>query len=195
MRGTSVLRLRDAVIVTTVLLAGSPANAAHIDYLTIASLATISITGEIVAGDSASLKSAMARAADAGYPAAEIMLNSIGGNVYEGVKIARLVHGAKMNTNVAFGAICASVCFLAFAAGAKKTADLAARIGVHSASGELGEETPASIAGTQAMARIAQTLSVPRAIIEQMLSTPASQVYWLGTTDLAAMGAIIRGRG
>jgi len=113
--------------------------------------------------------------------------------VYEGVAMVRLIHGAKLNTNVKFGATCASVCFLAFAAGAEKYVDLAARVGVHAASGELGEETPASIAGTEAMARIAQTLLVPNMIIEKMLSTPASSVFWLGRTDLAAMGAIING--
>jgi hypothetical protein len=177
-----------------VALIGSPAHGAHIDFLAVDGFATLSISGEIVAGDAASLRSAMARATGAGHPAAEITLNSIGGNVYEGVRIVRLVHGAKMNTNVAFGATCASVCFLAFAAGVTKTVDVGARVGVHSASGELGEETPASIAGTLAMARIAQTLSVPPVLIEQMLSTPASQMYWLGATDLAAMGAVIKSR-
>jgi hypothetical protein len=189
-----LFRLWAAAIFSIATLAIPATNAAQIDYLKINGSITISITGEIVVGDAKALKSAINRATDAGHPIHEIELNSVGGNVREGVMMVRLIHGANLNTNVTFGATCASVCFLAFAAGAEKSVDLAARVGVHAASGELGEKTPASIAGTAAMARIAQTLLVPSAIIEKMLSTPASTVFWLGRSELTAMGATIKSR-
>jgi hypothetical protein len=178
-----------------VMLIGSRASAGEISYAVAGTTATISITGEIALGDADALRSAIKRSTDAGYPVSEIRLNSIGGNVFEGVKIVRLLDGANVNTNVAFGATCASVCFLAFAAGVEKTANISSRIGVHVASGERGAETPASIAATGAMARIAQTLLVPRDIISRMVSTPATGMFWLGRNDLAKMGVTVsRGR-
>jgi len=41
---------------------------------------TISIAGEIAAGDARALTSAINRATGAGYPVKEITLNSVGGN-------------------------------------------------------------------------------------------------------------------
>jgi hypothetical protein len=168
-------------------------SAANVSYVVVGSMATISIAGEIVAGDADALRSAITRATEAGYPVSEIRLNSIGGNVFEGVKIVRLVNSASLNTNVALGATCTSVCFLAFAAGAEKSVDISSRIGVHVASGELGEETPASIAATGAMARIARTLLVPADIISRMVSTPATGMFWLDRSDLAEMGVTVNG--
>lgn len=173
------------------LIAGSRVSAAEVSYVAAAGVATISITGEIAAGDSDALKSAIATATEDGYSVSEIRLNSIGGNVVEGVKIVRFVNSANLNTHVALGATCASVCFLAFAAGAEKSVDIPSRIGVHVASGELGEESPASIAATRAMARIAQTLLVPKEIISKMVSTPATGMFWLGQSDLTGMGVTI----
>jgi hypothetical protein len=191
-RACSVLNLLGALSLIVILTA-SRAGAAEIRCAVARSMTTISITGEIALGDAGRLRSAIERATDAGYPVSEIRLDSIGGNVFEGVKIVRLLDSANVNTNVAFGATCASVCFLAFAAGVEKSADISARIGVHVASGELGKETPASIAATGAMARIAQTLLVPRDIISRMVSTPATGMFWLGRNDLAKMGVTVSG--
>lgn len=189
----SVFRLSAAAVSLIATLTSSRVSAADVSYVVAGSVATISITGEIAAGDTDALRSAITRAAEAGYPVSEISLNSMGGNVSEGVKIVRLVNSANLNTNVPLGATCASVCFLAFAAGAKKSVDISSRIGVHVASGELGEETPASIAATGAMARIAQTFLVPTDIISRMVSTPATGMSWLGMSDLAEMGVTVNG--
>jgi hypothetical protein len=181
-------------LLTTILLsslAGAPANAAKVQSVIAKSAVTISIIGEFIEGDAEALKSAITRTIEGGYSIAEITLNSDGGSVFEGVNIVRLIHAANLNTNVALGATCASICFLAFAAGAKKSVNLAARIGVHVASDESGEETPASIAATAAMARIAQRLHVPPKVIESMVSTPPTKMFWLGKSDLEAMGSII----
>ncbi len=180
-------------LVTT--LDSPPALAAEVErYLITKTAVAISIAGEIVEGDAEALRSAMKSVTEAGYSIAELRLNSIGGSLFEGANIVRLVRAANLNTSVALGATCASVCFLAFAAGSNKLIDLASRVGVHVASDESGEETPASIAATAAMARIAQRLHVPPEIIESMASTPASQMFWLARSDLESMGAIITDR-
>jgi len=61
-------------------------------------------------------------------------LNSAGGKLLEGVKIAAAIRDAKISTAVGEKAVCASACFLIFAAGNPKFAADGARIGVHKAS-------------------------------------------------------------
>jgi hypothetical protein len=183
------VRVAAAFLIAT--LTGSRLSAADVRCVVARGVAAISITGEIAAGDADAFRSAIAQATAAGYPVSEIRLNSIGGNVFEGVKIVQLVNSANLNTSVAWGATCASVCFLAFAAGVEKSVDASSRIGVHVASGEFGEETSASIAATGALARIAQTLFVPTDIINRMVSTPATAMFWLGKSDLAEMGVTV----
>jgi hypothetical protein len=182
---------RVAVAFVIGMLTSSRLSAADVNCMVADGVAAISITGEIAAGDADAFRSAIAQATAAGYSVSEIRLNSIGGNVFEGVKIVRLVNSANLNTSVALGATCASVCFLAFAAGAEKSVDISSRIGVHVASGESGDETPASIAATGAMARIAQSLFVPADIINRMVSTPATGMFWLDKSDLAEMGVTV----
>jgi hypothetical protein len=47
-----------------------------------------------------------------------------------------------------------------------------------------------SIKATESMGRIAKLLGVPSEIIGRMLSTPASQMFWLNGANLASMGAV-----
>lgn len=177
------------------LFASGPGLAAQVDYAADDRAATISLVGEIVDGDAAAVKRAIGDAVSGGSGPIEIRLNSIGGNVHEGVNIVRMVHAAHLNTTVTRGATCASICFLAFAAGERKTVDCLARIGVHVASEEAGEEDAASIRGTAALAHIALTLDVPTNIIQRMVSTPPDTMFWLSRSDLQSMGAVIAGEG
>src|SRR5437867_8400652 len=101
----------------------------------------ISISGEIAEGDADALKAAIKAANDAGKFVSGIRLNSTGGNLLEGVRLSETVKYAKMATNVAQGATCASACFLIFAAGETKFANYSAKVGVHGASDQTGTET------------------------------------------------------
>ena len=168
----------------------NPADAAKVERRLTGRAVTISIVGEIVDGDSDAFNSAIETATSEGFSIAEVRLNSVGGSLFEGAHIARLVWAANMKTRVASGATCASACFLAFAAGSTKLVEAAARVGVHAASDEGGTETLASIGATAAMARIAGKFQVPSKIIENMVSTPASRMFWLSRSDLMSMGAI-----
>lgn len=76
----------------------------------------ILITGELIEGDTEAFKSAVKTANDAGKLVSSIRLNSPGGSLLEGVKLADAVRFGKIVTNVGQGATCASACFLVFAA-------------------------------------------------------------------------------
>ena len=131
----------------------------------------ILISGEIQ-------KAAVKAANDAGKLVSSVRLNSPGGNLYEGAKLADAVRFGKMATNVGQGATCASACFLIFAAGETKFANYTAQIGVHGASDENGTETVHSGAATVSMAKISKELGVPPAIIGRKVVTPPPT--WFG---------------
>ncbi|WP_439402903.1 ATP-dependent Clp protease proteolytic subunit [Bradyrhizobium sp. DASA03068] len=156
--------------------------------------ATIWITGEIVAGDADKFSQSIRQANDSGKFVANVRLDSPGGNLLEGVKIADAIRFGKTSTNVGKTAVCASACFLMFAAGATKNASYGAQIGVHGASGENGEETAASGAATVSMAKIAKELGVPSAIIGRMVVTSPQDMVWLSPQELQSMGVTMMGR-
>lgn len=155
---------------------------------------TIVIAGEIVPGDADTFSIAVKQANSAGKLVANVRLNSEGGNLLEGVKLADAVRYGKMSTNVGKNATCASACFLVFAAGSTKFATYDARVGVHGASDEDGSETVQSGAATISMARIAKELGVPSAIIGRMVVTPPNEMVWLTPQDLQSMGTTLVGK-
>lgn len=150
----------------------------------------ISVVGELSEGDTDRFKSAIKAANDANKFVANIRLNSPGGSLVEGVKLAEAVQFAKIATNVGKDGTCASACFLVFAAGATKFANYNAKVGVHGAS-KGGEEAGD---GTVAMARVAKELGVPAAIIGRMVVTPPSEMVWLSPQDLQSMGTTMVGK-
>lgn len=152
------------------------------------------LSGEIVEGDVDTLKAAIKAANDGGKLVVNIRLNSEGGNLLEGVKLADVVRFGKISTNVGKDATCASACFLVYAAGQTKFANYTARIGVHGASDKAGNETVQSGAATVSMARVAKELGVPPAIIGRMVVTPPSEMVWLSPADLQSMGTSMVGK-
>jgi hypothetical protein len=148
----------------------------------------ISISGNIAPGDADLLKARIKEANDAGKRVTSLRLNSAGGNLLEGVRLADAVRFARMSTNVGPSATCASACFLIFAAGETKYANISARIGVHVAS----EKGVVSRAATTSMADIAKELDVPWSIIRRMINTPPGEVEWLSLVDLRLMGTTVR---
>ncbi|MGY3344692.1 MULTISPECIES: hypothetical protein [unclassified Bradyrhizobium] len=156
--------------------------------------ATIWITGEIVPGDADKFAESVRQANDSGKFVANVRLDSPGGNLLEGVKIADLIRFGKTSTNVGRTATCASACFLMFAAGSTKNASYGAQIGVHGASEENGAETVASGAATVSMAKIAKELGVPPAIIGRMVVTPPQDMVWLSPQELQSMGTTMMGK-
>jgi hypothetical protein len=134
--------------------------------------AIIQILGQIEFGDADLFIAAVKRVNAAGKAVESVRLNSTGGRLVEGAKLAGAIRVGRLSTSVGPGAVCASACFLAFAAGDPKFAGDGALIGVHKASDRGGRETALSDAATLSMARFARELGVPSPIIARMVSTP-----------------------
>ena len=147
----------------------------------------ISISGNIAPGDIDALRASIKAANDAGKLVTSLRLNSAGGNLLEAVRLAAAVKLAKMSTNVGQSATCASACFLIFAAGETKYANISARIGVHNAA----EKGVVSRAATTSMADVAKELDVPWSIIRRMINTLPGEVEWLSLNDLRLMGTTV----
>lgn len=154
----------------------------------------ISLNGEISEGDTDALKAAVKDANDSGRLVSGIRLNSPGGNLLEGAKLAEIVRFGKIATVVANDAQCASACFIVFAAGEPKFVSYSAFVGVHGAADENGQETVQAGAATVSMARIVRDLGVPAPIIGKMVVTPPSQIVWLTPDDLRSMGTTMTGK-
>ena len=148
----------------------------------------IQVSGGIVPGDGEAFIAALQKAAATGKPIESVQLNSAGGNLGEGAKLATTIKLAKLPTVVLSGAVCASACFLAFAAGEQKFAGEGALIGVHKAADKGGVETKQSSAATVLMAQFTKELGVPSSIIARMVATPPTQVVWFDQRDLHSMG-------
>src|SRR5689334_20077404 len=78
----------------------------------------IELNGSIAAGYSAQLEEQIRTANQAKRVVYAVRLNSPGGSLLEGVKLAVLIRNGKIATSVTGGSKCASACFIAFAAGA-----------------------------------------------------------------------------
>jgi hypothetical protein len=112
-------------------------------------------------------------------------LYSSGGSVEEAELMARAIKKSNLPTSVT--TLCASACFMPFAAGSSKYALTTAKIGVHSTSDASGNETMTSAGVTTILARDYADLGVPPAIIGKMVITPPGQVTWLTAADLRSM--------
>jgi hypothetical protein len=154
----------------------------------------VTLRGQIVEGDSEELAGIIRRADDNGDTVVMLRLDSPGGRIVEGVKLADIIRDEKIPTSVVGTARCASACFLVFAAGSKRFAAYTAQVGVHGASDENGKETPQSSVATVSMARIAKELGVPSSIIGEMVVTPPDQIAWLSPDDLRSMGTTMLGQ-
>jgi hypothetical protein len=176
-------------------LSGRPGVAAEIKVLPSADKpATILLTGKLLNGDADKFQSLLKQMAGHGRVNVVLGLNSPGGLADEGLKIASAVNGIGIATWVAEGAVCASSCFIIFAAGTQKFAQKGARIGTHSAR-EFGDSMEISPWATRLQARVLQFYRVPAPIIEKTLTTAPDGMSWLSKDDLHSMGVTILAAG
>ena len=145
--------------------------------------------GVVDVGDAARLHAALGRAAAYGS-VASIAFDSPGGNVAEGIALAREVQRSGLPLVVAGRQTCASICFLIFAAAPIRYVARTARVGVHSASDQAGRESAGSLAATTALARAAAGYGVPPGILGKMVATAPGQMTWLTNSDLVSMGVV-----
>jgi hypothetical protein len=153
--------------------------------------AIVQLSGRIEPGDSDAFTKLLQKAYTANQVIDSVQLNSTGGIIGEGARIAAVIRTARLSTHVVEGALCASACFLVFAAGYERFAATGALIGVHKASEKGGRETSQSLAASQAMANFAMELGVPSAITAKMMATPSTRIDWLDPRDLKLMGVAV----
>jgi hypothetical protein len=143
-------------------------------------------TGDIVQGDRVRLVTAI-DSVPLGQKTIGLALASPGGNIFEAEKLADTVRSSGLVVIVLSQNVCASACFLVFAAARTRMAAVDARIGVHSVS-ERSSETLNSMGFTTAFARDVAGYGVPPAIIGRMVTTAPGQMAWLSTAELMSMG-------
>jgi ATP-dependent protease ClpP protease subunit len=156
--------------------------------------AVILLNGDIEAGDAEKVHGLIRAANNSNRLVSGIRLNSKGGLLLEGTKLADVIRVAQIATVVPNGKLCASACFIAFAAGTQKFVSRTAQVGVHGASDKNGAESVVSNAATISMARIVKDLGVPPHIIGKMVITPPSEMVWLNENELRSMGAELTGK-
>jgi hypothetical protein len=183
-----------AVIALSGLLSSNSPAATLSHFTTKERREVIVLTGEITMGDADRFVAIVKETNDASREVSGLRLNSPGGDLVEGAKLADAVRFAKVATVVVTKTTCASACFIVFAAGSEKFVGYGAQVGVHGASTSSGQDTVDSKAATIAMAKMVKELGVPAGIIGQMVVTPPDQMVWLATSDLQSMGATMVGK-
>ena len=173
----------------------SNARAMRMELVPIKGTATASLVaqGRIEAGDVTHLR-ALLHGVKSGEKIAAIVLNSPGGSVAEAQSMARIIYTAPVPVIVPGHALCASACFLMFAAGRHREVEPGALIGVHSASVSGGRETGQTLGATTLMARAVAAYGVPASITGRMVTTAPGQMAWLDRDELRAMGVRIVSR-
>ena len=149
------------------------------------------LVGRIDSKDAASFAAAVNKFSGAGKRIDVVSLNSSGGQLGEGALIAGVIKALRLATRVEDGAVCASACFLLFAAGEPRTAHPNSFIGVHKAADNDGRETYKSREATRAMVEFARQLGGPSTITDKMGRTPSDSLEWLSSRDLRSMGATV----
>ena len=143
-------------------------------------------TGNIVQGDRVRLVTAIDSVPN-NLRTLALAVSSPGGDVFEAEKMATTIRSSGLPVWVMSRSVCASACFLLFAAAPKRVAAVDALIGVHSVS-ENSAETLNSMGFTTAFARDAAGYGVPSGIIGRMVTTAPGQMAWLSTAELRSMG-------
>lgn len=140
--------------------------------------------GDIQPGDAQRLRAHL----DTADRDVALVVSSPGGSLLEGVRLARVVAEHRLPVVVPARGMCASACFLAFAASPVRMVFPTSRVGVHSAAHRTDGETHDSMAFTTAMAREVARYGVPPAIIGRMVTTANARMAWLDADDLRSMG-------
>ena len=146
--------------------------------------------GSVATGDAERFRAALADRGNIALPVRTVQLDSPGGQIPEAGAIASQIRTAGLDTKVGASGLCASACFLLFAAGRAKFLDEGARVGVHSAWSIFGRE-PDNTAGTAMMMLQAKGFGVPDRVVDRIATSSHSDIAWLSDDELASMGAIV----
>jgi hypothetical protein len=139
----------------------------------------VEIRGALAAGTAARLQ----RVLEAHPGVRFVHLNSPGGWVTEGERLARLIHARRLGTYTATG--CYSACVLAFAAGRPRVLNPDARLGLHSTSGAEADPLVATV-GNELYQHVLLRYGVSPALVAWSTSTPAEELWMPDPRQLLA---------
>jgi ATP-dependent protease ClpP protease subunit len=145
----------------------------------------IMVQGAIDADDPARLEASIAEAV-ARFPdhrLRAIGLNSPGGLVAAAAEMAQTIRKFGFATTVPDDAMCASACFILFAAGSIQVVSPRARVGVHGAN-IAGQQTTDALAVTTNTAKLYAELGVPASVIGRMVVTDPDDMTWLTAEEI-----------
>jgi len=162
------------------------------------------LSGSIVAGDADRVvRMLLEPLAEQPLLLSELVLDSPGGSLVEALRLAALIKGLHLDTRVRAGGRCSSACFFVFLAGGNRLGGqrregklLPGRIGLHRpylGGDALKSGDPAAGMERQQaeMGKVADYLrreSVPLRLIDEMMTHPSNDIYWLSDEDLWQLG-------
>ncbi len=187
-------RARIVGLATLIVMSPLPAPAADIAAMGIGQVgrADVTLSGDVVAGDAERLEGVVVDLLDGGVEVRRLDLDSQGGDAGEGMRLARTVRALRLATHVADAHVCASACFLAYAAGIRKSAGAGAILAVHSSSLQ-GASTEYTRRVDAAEAGLLRGYDTPEAITTELFDTPPGEIYRLTRRDERAMKVEVEG--
>jgi hypothetical protein len=139
----------------------------------------VEIRGPLAAGTAARLQRVLQS-----HPGVRFVhLNSPGGWVTEGERLARVIHARRLGTYTATG--CYSACVLAFAAGRPRVLNPLARLGLHSTSGADADPLIATL-GNKLYQQVLLRYGVSASLVAWSTSTPAEDLWMPDPQQLIA---------
>jgi hypothetical protein len=117
-------------------------------------------------------------------------LDSPGGSLHEGFRIAILTRQKRLSTYVSKE--CDSACAFVFLMGKKRYISKEAKIGVHAVGNDDGSEDRGAIRDTIQFARLFAKLGIPSSTIGKMVATPPRKITFLDQADLSGLKVIVR---
>ena len=141
---------------------------------------------ELAGGMPAGTTAAVKKMLDASPAIRVIHLNSVGGDMSEGVQLGRLIRLRHLITYTS--TTCASACTVAFLAGSERYLGENGWLGFHSAAKKWGGDSFA--AGNVAFRKIYQELGLPDSMIDKALATAPRDVWYPSHEELLAAHAV-----
>ena len=180
-------RIRTAGIALIVSLSAAPCAGMEISRVaTCAGGDVLKLRGDIEAGGYVKFRSYF----DGERRIAGLELDSPGGSLYEGFRIATMTREKRLATFVAKE--CDSACAFIFLLGSKRYVSKEAKIGVHAVGNDYGGEDTGTIRDTVHFARLSAKFGIPSSTIGQMVTTPPGKITFLTQSDLSDLKVILR---
>lgn len=132
----------------------------------------------------------LARALDLAPAVATVVLESDGGWIREGVRMAEIIRTRGLHTYVETS--CSSACTLAFLAGRDRAAAPTARIGFHSPHGVGATEPSENVAAVAQLEQLYRQAGLPEWMLRKIADTPSDRMWYPTVEELLTAGVLTR---